>query len=109
MLPCLAYVVLHLVPRSSVSTSIAVTSPRYVVTSYVTTYAAATVFGFLGFGHLPKFADLVVPAILLYGETVTVTRFVLHMQCMLTCLQGCTRRRRNPLLRLGLTMHQQLG
>ncbi|KAI0731248.1 cation efflux protein [Earliella scabrosa] len=74
VLPCLAYVVLHLVPKSSVSTSIAVTSPRYVVTSYATTYAAATVFGFLGFGHLPKFADLVVPAILLYGMYPTVPK-----------------------------------
>ncbi len=59
---------LYLVPRSSVSTSIAVTSPRYITSSYVTTYVAAVLFGFLGFGHLPRFADFVVPAMLLYGE-----------------------------------------
>ncbi|KAI0793975.1 cation efflux protein [Fomes fomentarius] len=67
VLPCLAYVVLHLVPKSSVSTNIAVTSPRYIVVSFATTCAAAIVLGFLGFGHLPKFADFVVPAMLLYG------------------------------------------
>ncbi|RPD76516.1 cation efflux protein [Lentinus tigrinus ALCF2SS1-7] len=67
VLPCLAYVILYLVPRSSISTNIAVTSPRYIVSSYVTTYVTAVVFGFLGFGHLPRFADFVVPAMLLYG------------------------------------------
>ncbi|RDX54355.1 cation efflux protein [Lentinus brumalis] len=74
VLPYLAYVVLYLVPRSSVSTSIAVTSPRYITSSYVTTYVAAVLFGFLGFGHLPRFADFVVPAMLLYGMYPTATQ-----------------------------------
>ena len=68
VLPCLAYIVLHLEPRASVSTNVAVTSPRYVTFSYITTYAAAIIFGHLGFGHSPKLADIVVPALLLYGE-----------------------------------------
>lgn len=68
VLPCLAYIVLYLEPRASVSTNIAVTSPRYVTFSYITTYAAAIVLGYLGFGHTPKLADFVVPVLLLYGE-----------------------------------------
>ncbi|KAI1796562.1 cation efflux protein [Ganoderma leucocontextum] len=67
VLPCLAYIVLYLEPRASVSTNIAVTSPRYVTFSYITTYAAAIAFGYLGFGHAPKPADFVVPVLLLYG------------------------------------------
>ncbi|KAI0716022.1 cation efflux family-domain-containing protein [Cerioporus squamosus] len=74
VLPYLAYVVLYLVPRSSVSTNIAITSPRYITSSYATTYITAMLFGFLGFGHLPRFADFVVPAMLLYGMYPTTTQ-----------------------------------
>ena len=68
VLPCLAYVILYLEPRTSVSTNVAVTSPRYVTSSYITTYGAAIVLGSVGFGHMPKPADFIVPGLLLYGE-----------------------------------------
>ncbi|KAH9935868.1 cation efflux protein [Epithele typhae] len=67
VLPFLAYVVLYHDPRASISTSTAITSPRYVVLSYVTTYASAVVLGFLAFGHSPRFVDIMIPAMLLYG------------------------------------------
>lgn len=37
------------------------------ILSFITTFGAAIVFGYLGFGHVPKLIDLVVPALLLYG------------------------------------------
>lgn len=67
MLPCLAYVLLYYAPRATVSSNIAVTSPRYIVSSYVTTFAAAVVFGYLAFGHAPKLVDFMVFGMLLYG------------------------------------------
>ena len=43
------------------------------------TYVTAVLFGFLGFGHWPRFADFVVPALLLYGELYfTSYRLVPH-------------------------------
>lgn len=83
VLPFLAYIVLYHVPKSSVSTSIAVTSPRYVVLSYTTTYATAVLFGFLAFAHRPNLADLVVPGLLLYGK------YILGLQrALLICATG---------------------
>ncbi|KAM5532901.1 hypothetical protein V8D89_013453 [Ganoderma adspersum] len=67
VLPCLAYIILYLEPKTSVSTNVAVTSPRYVTSSYITTYAAAIVLGYVGFGHKPKPVDFIVPGLLLYG------------------------------------------
>lgn len=68
VLPCLAYVLLYYAPRATVSSNIAVTSPRYIVTSYVTTFAAAIVFGYLAFGHAPRLVDFMVFGMLLYGK-----------------------------------------
>ncbi|KAJ2982762.1 hypothetical protein NUW54_g10710 [Trametes sanguinea] len=67
VLPCLAYVLLYYVPRASVSTNIAMTSPRYIVSSYATSFVTAIVFGYLAFGHSPKLIDFLVFGLLLYG------------------------------------------
>nr|VWO94623.1 N/A [Ganoderma boninense] len=67
VLPCLAYIILYFEPRASISTNVAVTSPRYVTFSYIATCAAAIVLGYLGLGHMPQSADFVVPVLLLYG------------------------------------------
>ncbi|EJF64178.1 cation efflux protein [Dichomitus squalens LYAD-421 SS1] len=67
VLPCMAYIVLHFEPKASVSSNIAVTSPRYLTLSYIMTFSAAIIFGYLGFGHVPKLIDFVVPALLFYG------------------------------------------
>ena len=80
VLPFLAYVVLYHSPKAAVSTSIAITSPRYVSSSYATTYGAALLFGFLAFGHSPKIVDFVVPAMLFYGMS----------RCALTCRNSDT-------------------
>ncbi|KAI0763754.1 cation efflux protein [Trametes elegans] len=73
IIPCLAYILLEYVPRASVSTTIASTSPRYVVSSYVTTFATAVVFGYLAFGHAPKTIDFLVFGMLLYGMYPKIT------------------------------------
>ena len=67
VLPFLAYILLYYVPRASVSTSVALTSPRYIVSSYTATFVTAIVFGYLAFGHGPRLADFLVFGMLLYG------------------------------------------
>ncbi|KAI0820393.1 cation efflux family-domain-containing protein [Trametes gibbosa] len=73
VLPCLAYVLLYYNPRASVSTNIAITSPRFIVSSYLTTFASATVLGYLAFGHAPKLLDFLIFGTLLYGMYPRIT------------------------------------
>ncbi|KAI0372784.1 cation efflux protein [Pilatotrama ljubarskyi] len=67
VLPCLSYILLYYVPRASLSTNVAITSSLYIVSSYLTTFATAVVFGYLAFGHAPKLIDFTVFGMLLYG------------------------------------------